>query len=405
MKNRIKKIFAALCALVLALTTGACFVACGESEPEQPIDKIALTQNATDYSKYVNTYGRVFYNSDLGGVTFINSASGFEVRFRGTELRAEVQTVSGGGSYPNGMFSVFVDGETDSNAKILKTERSVGGVSDEVTIAEGLTDGEHVVKVLKRTPSNRDRLIVSQISTDGEILPAPAKPSLNIEFYGDSITCGEGVLRAYKDENGNIKDSALYTQKTQNVFQSYAGECAKDLGAAFRVFGRGGIALKYTDFTKERYTVANNYGSMAVDLAAGEYPYDYNSYRPDAVVIYLGTNDYFRSQKGTAKDDNGVAYSKGGMKIAVVNFVRDVIGRYYGKNIPVFVCSNLMAPASGLDVIMENAVTELKSDFPNAVAVKFDKGVTTDKGGHPVVEDSEIAGAKLAGEIRRVLGI
>lgn len=405
MKNRIKKIFAALCALVLALTAGACFAACGESEPEQPIDKIALTQNATDYSKYVNTYGRVFYNSDLGGVTFINSASGFEVRFRGTELRAEVQTVSGGGSYPNGMFSVFVDGETDSNAKILKTERSVGGVSDEVTIAEGLTDGEHVVKVLKRTPSNRDRLIVSQISTDGEILPAPAKPSLNIEFYGDSITCGEGVLRAYKDENGNIKDSALYTQKTQNVFQSYAGECAKDLGAAFRVFGRGGIALKYTDFTKERYTVANNYGSMAVDLAAAEYPYDYNSYRPDAVVIYLGTNDYFRSQKGTAKDDNGVAYSKGGMKIAVINFVRDVIGRYYGKNIPVFVCSNLMAPGSGLDVIMENAVTELKSDFPNAVAVKFDKGVTTDKGGHPVVEDSEIAGAKLAGEIRRVLGI
>lgn len=405
MKNRIKKIFAALCALVLALTAGACFVACGESEPEQPIDKIALTQNATDYSKYVNTYGRVFYNSDLGGVTFINSASGFEVRFRGTELRAEVQTISGGGSYPNGMFSVFVDGETDSNAKILKTERSVGGVSDEVTIAEGLTDGEHVVKVLKRTPSNRDRLIVSQISTDGEILPAPAKPSLNIEFYGDSITCGEGVLRAYKDENGNIKDSALYTQKTQNVFQSYAGECAKDLGAAFRVFGRGGIALKYTDFTNERYTVANNYGSMAVDLAAAEYPYDYNSYRPDAVVIYLGTNDYFRSQKGTAKDDNGVAYSKGGMKIAVVNFVRDVIGRYYGKNIPVFVCSNLMAPDSGLDVIMENAVTELKSDFPNAVAVKFDKGVTTDKGGHPVVEDSEIAGAKLAGEIRRVLGI
>ena len=405
MKNRIKKIFAALCALVLALTAGACFVACGVSEPEQPIDKIALTQNATDYSKYVNTYGRVFYNSDLGGETFINSASGFEVRFRGTELRAEVQTISGGGSYPNGMFSVFVDGETDSNAKILKTERSVGGVSDEVTIAEGLTDGEHVVKVLKRTPSNRDRLIVSQISTDGEILPAPAKPSLNIEFYGDSITCGEGVLRSYKDENGNIKDSALYTQKTQNVFQSYAGECAKDLGAAFRVFGRGGIALKYTDFTNERYTVANNYGSMAVDLAAAEYPYDYNSYRPDAVVIYLGTNDYFRSQKGTAKDDNGVAYSKGGMKIAVVNFVRDVIGRYYGKNIPVFVCSNLMAPGSGLDVIMETAVTELKSDFPNAVAVKFDKGVTTDKGGHPVVEDSEIAGAKLAGEIRRVLGI
>ena len=56
-----------------------------------------------------------------------------------------------------------------------------------------------------------------------------------------------------------------------------------------------------------------------------------------------------------------------------------------------------MAPGSGLDEIMENAVTELKSDFPKAVAVKFDKGVTAGVGGHPVVEDSEIAGAKLAG--------
>ena len=209
MMNLTRKFFAALCALVLALTAGACLVACGESERDQPIDKIALTENAADYTKYVNTYGRVFYNPDLGGVTFINSASGFEVCFRGTALRAQVQTVASGGSYANGMFSVFVDGETDSEAKILKTERSVGGISDEVTIADGLTDREHVVKVLKRTPSNRDRLIVSQISTDGELLPAPAKPSLNIEFYGDSITCGEGVLRPYKDENGNIKDLSL----------------------------------------------------------------------------------------------------------------------------------------------------------------------------------------------------
>ena len=46
-----RKFFAALCALVLALTAGACLVACGESERDQPIDKIALTENAADYKK------------------------------------------------------------------------------------------------------------------------------------------------------------------------------------------------------------------------------------------------------------------------------------------------------------------------------------------------------------------
>ena len=402
MRIRIKRILAALFAVALAVTSGVCLFGCGEQQP-QPISKIALTETASDYSEYVNTYGRIFYSSDLGGVTFINSASGFEVRFRGTELVAEVQTLSGGTKYPNGMFSVFVDGETDSNARILKTEAS-GGLHDKITIVSGLSEGEHTVKVLKRTPSNRDRLIVSEISTDGELLTAPAKPSVDIEFYGDSITCGEGVLREYKDENGNVKDSALYTQETQNVFQSYAGECAKNLGAAFRVFGRGGIALKYRK-AGDPYTVSNNYESVAVDLPASDYPYDYNSYRPSAVVIYLGTNDYLRTLNGgVSVDDDGNRYSSGGLTVAVVNFVKDVIGQKYGYDMPVILCSNLMVPNAGLDKAMSDAAAQL-TEFECVRAVKFDKGVTTDKGGHPVVEDSIIAGKRLSDEIKSVLGL
>lgn len=402
MRIRIKRILAALCAAALAVTSGVCLFGCGE-QPPQRVSKIALTETASDYSEYVNTYGRIFYSSDLGGVTFINSASGFEVRFRGTELVAEVQTLSGGTKYPNGMFSVFVDGETDSNARILKTEAS-GGLRDNITIVSGLSEGEHTVKVLKRTPSNRDRLIVSEISTDGELLTAPAKPSVDIEFYGDSITCGEGVLREYKDENGNVKDSATYTQETQNVFQSYAGECAKNLGAAFRVFGRGGIALKYRK-AGDPYTVSNNYESVAVDLPASDYPYDYNSYRPSAVVVYLGTNDYLRTLNGgVSVDDDGNRYSSGGLTVAVVNFVKDVIGQKYGYDMPVILCSNLMVPDAGLDKAMTNAAAQL-TEFKCVRAVKFDKGVTTDKGGHPVVEDSIAAGKLLSDEIKSVLGL
>lgn len=404
MRIRIKRILTALFAVALVVTSSVCLFGCGEQQP-QPISKIALTETASDYSEYVNTYGRIFYSSDLGGVTFINSASGFEVRFRGTELVAEVQTLSGGTKYPNGMFSVFVDGETDSNARILKTEAS-GGLRDKITIVSGLNEGEHTVKVLKRTPSNRVRLIVSEISTDGELLTAPAKPSVDIEFYGDSITCGEGVLREYKDENGNLIDdnSSYYTQETQNVFQSYAGECAKNLGAAFRVFGRGGIALKYRK-AGDPYTVSNNYESVAVDLPASDYPYDYNSYRPSAVVIYLGTNDYLRSgsQEG-AVDDDGNRYSSGGLTVAVVNFVKDVVGQKYGYDMPVVLCSNLMVPNAGLDKAMSDAAAQL-TEFECVRAVKFTAGVTSVKGGHPVVEDSIVAGKRLSDEIKSVLGL
>ena len=212
-------------------------------------------------------------------------------------------------------------------------------------------------------------------------------------------------MKDSKDENGNVKDSATYTQETQNVVQSYAGECAKNLGAAFRVFGRGGIALKYRK-AGDPYTVSNNYESVAVDLPASDYPYDYNSYRPSAVVIYLGTNDYLLYSKhgSTVVDDDGNRYSSGGLTVAVVNFVKDVVGQKYGYDMPVILCSNLMVPKAGLDKVMTNAAAQL-TEFECVRAVGFKKGVTTDKGGHPVVEDSIVAGKRLSDEIKSVLGL
>ena len=53
-------------------------------------------------------------------------------------------------------------------------------------------------------------------------------------LYGDSITCGSGVLREYKPA-----DSKIHTAETQNALQSYAAYFASELGASFGVFGRG----------------------------------------------------------------------------------------------------------------------------------------------------------------------
>ena len=96
------------------------------------------------------------------------------------------------------------------------------------TLVEGLPSDEHTLKILKRTMSSADYAVIKNLSSDGAFLGAPEKPKLHIAFYGDSITCGSGVLREYKPA-----DSKIHTAETQNALQSYAAYCAIELGASF----------------------------------------------------------------------------------------------------------------------------------------------------------------------------
>ena len=369
-----------------ALLLGSClaFAACREEDDEV----LAEISSITDFDeRYINLYGRNYYNEDIGGMAFVNGASGFEVKMRGTALTA---TVKGVGDW-NSMFSVFVDGEEDSNARIVTAYTAA---EDALVLAENLAEGEHTVKVLKRTDSFRSTAIVKELNTDGVFLGAPEKPALKLEVYGDSITNGSGILRevTYDEATGKYSDSNLYTAETQNALQAYAAVAARKLDAELRIFGRGGITLKYSAGD----SVSSNYNSVAVDLPASEYPYDYNSWTPDAVVIYLGTNDY---NIGTANPTLG--FSIDGMKIAVVEFVRNVIGLYYGKNIPIVLCSGMMVHNVGLNTAMAGAKNMLISEYPNVDVLDFDACAI----GHPVVGENAKAGDQLAAKLKNLLGI
>ena len=373
---------------MLALTLSAAVVAgCGAfagcNNNSDSGNKIPETQKIEDLSddRYVNLYGRNYYNENYEGTTFINSASGFELKFCGTAVYANICVIGSRSS----MWSVFVDGETDSNARVL-TFKKKRGMFTKKTLVEGLPGGEHTLKILKRTMSSADYAVIKNLASDGAFLGAPEKPKLHIAFYGDSITCGSGVLREYKPA-----DSKIYTAETQNALQSYAAYCASELGASFSVFGRGGITLKFKNAATEAFSVLDNYKSMAVDLsvAQGECPeYDF-AVVPDAVVIYLGTNDYLRSLKYTT------GYSLSGMQAALIEFV-DKLGAYYGTDMPIVLCSGMMVHNSGLAGAVSGAAQTLKPKYPYIAALDFDAGVTESVGGHPVVEDSVKAGAQLA---------
>lgn len=372
------------------LSAAASFCSCGGADTVSVIDKV-------EEGKYINVYGRTFYNENLEGTTIINSASGFEVRFTGTSLKAEVWASVSGTGYTKSMFSVFIDGETDCTKNIISI-KPTSGLFFEVVLVSDLPEGEHTVKILKRTSSNRDRCVFKNIQTDGHFLEAPDHPSLKLDFYGDSITCGEGILRnvTYNEATGKYDDDNVYTSETYNVLQSYAGVAAKELNAEFRVFGRGGISMNYP-YGSEPYTVLSNYKSMAVDLSVekGECPeYDYSTYTPDVVVIYLGTNDYNWGRKFPSLN-----FTMSGLKNAFVQFINEVIGTYYGKDMPVIICSGMLYPDSGLVECMESVKDTLKAEYPNLETLQFDEIKT----GHPVVDEGEAAGKVLAAKITAML--
>ncbi len=357
---------ALLAAAVMTVGLGAC--APKEQTSAGPVTQIACTEAD---AQYVNLYGRSYAYEE--GTAFPNAASGFEVRFYGTTLTAQLSAF---GQWDADL-SVFVDGERDSNACVITVER--GGFA-EVAVAQ-LAEGEHTIRVLKRHDSLRNTLACGTLTTDGYFLEAPERPAIKIEAYGDSITNGSGILRE-TDAQAHT-DSGEYTARTQNALQAYAAVAAQQLDAELRIYGRGGIAMAYST---DRNTVSSNYAAAAVDLDSTYFPYDYNSWTPDAVVIYLGTNDVLIS----AQHDTGFTFD--GLRAAFINFLRTVIGPYYGRETPVFLCSGMMVHDSGLAECMQSVKTALAGEFPALETLEFDACAI----GHPVVAENEAAGKMLA---------
>lgn len=167
---------------------------------------------------------------------------------------------------------------------------------NEAVIVEGLRFKEHTVEVLKIT-EGEPKLKFNTLSLFGEgaQLSAPKPVSeRRIEFVGDSITCGYGVLGMHTDPT--------YFTYQQDGTRGYAYMTAEKLGADARFIAISGKGI-----------VCNCNGDRS-DIKAGEY-FELQSrtggicndgWTADVVVINIGTNDC----GGPAPDDEFVSAAK-----------------------------------------------------------------------------------------------
>lgn len=154
------------------------------------------------------------------------------------------------------------------------------GASGTVSLASGLTEGNHTVKMVARFQSDE---IVFQgfVLSGGAKTLAPTKTKGLIEFIGNSITSGSVTT------NGNISAFPWLVGETLGVDRtaiSYPGICLVGNG---HYSGNGfpgiGQEIQYFKLVTPPITPTTT--------QPGAKDWDFSVYTPDMVVINIGTND------------------------------------------------------------------------------------------------------------------
>ena len=230
----------------------------------------------------VKLLGRAY--SHQGKVWLGLSATGVEFDFKGTELTV---TMSGNctDDPDRPRVGIYVDSQRVKD--ILLTEQST-----DIKI-DGKGETAVNIRIVKLSEALSSCCCIEKIDPgSGSISPSEAK-SRKIEFIGDSITCGYGV--------DDSDASHGFSTATEDCTKAYAYKTAQLLNADCSLvsFSGFGVVSGYTEYGTKASdkTLPQYYDSYGFTYSSGfgtQNPSEIqwnNSFKPDAVVINLGTND------------------------------------------------------------------------------------------------------------------
>ena len=220
----------------------------------------------------VSYIGRTEVAQD-GAVSFDWSATTVRVAFKGKTLKIKCSDTH------KDYFNVWIDKEQGPRADFVVTVSSADTVLTLFTAKKG---ARHTAILQKRTEAEQGTFTLQELTTDGSFLEAPAPKSRLIEFVGDSYTCGYGVEALHRGDP--------FLPSEENPSQTYADVLGRLYGAEtvhISHSGRG-IIRNYGDFNQHENMVklyAQTFDQYKEDAWTP-------TYKPDLVVIYLGTNDF-----------------------------------------------------------------------------------------------------------------
>ena len=265
------------------VTTTEITTTTAEPEPEPVYEERSFPAD----ERYVKMIGRTYYSDDT--LWLIHSASGIDFTFTGDHASV---TIAGDSS---------IYGKETSKARMAVYVNGVRTIDEMITAAEKTYDiwSSDVckltkIKILKLSEPSHSAFGIKSIDVGsyGDIEPMPPK-ALNIEFIGDSITCGYGI-----DES---EPNNHFSTEIEDATKTYAYKTAEKLGADYSIvaFSGNGILSGFTNSTEKRNTydlLPKKYVKTGSVYTAGgtvipDTDWDFGRFIPDIVVINLGTND------------------------------------------------------------------------------------------------------------------
>ena len=221
----------------------------------------------------VRYVGRTQVQED-GSVTFDWVGTYLETRFAGGKLSIRLSET--GTSY----YTVFVDGKLHTVVKACGTDTVIDFVS-------GVSRRLHSLRIQKRTEGEFGTTTLYQfhLAASGYLQEEPEVRTRHIEFVGNSLTCGYGAEG--KDRNEPFR------LETENCNLSFSTIIARYFDADDSLIahsGRGAVR-NYGDSVRVSAITMKDKMLQTFDEGSAE-QWNFKAYRPDLVVINLGTNDF-----------------------------------------------------------------------------------------------------------------
>ena len=197
-------------------------------------------------------------------------------RFSGTGADIRLSE-SPSGSDGTSMYDVLVDGATRTSPLVLTQGPAT------YSLAAGLSSGEHVVELRRRTEGRVGTTQLLGFTPNGSLLSPPPALGRRIEFVGDSETNGYGI-------EGIAPCS--FSAATQNEGKAYPALVAKELAAERATISFSGKGVLRNPDRSDAIVFGQLY-ARAVPVDADS-PWAFERFAADVVVVAVGGNDWER---------------------------------------------------------------------------------------------------------------
>ena len=313
--------------------------------------------------------GRPYYIDDVPNFTWSNSGIEFTARFDRLTVFFGTNPIE-----QPVLFKIFVDNR--------EYKTSVAG-SQVTAVIENLREKVYTVKIL-RISEGANKVPVEKVQIYGknpDFFDAPKEKKLKLEFVGDSITAGFGVLA-----DGAKMD---YTTYEQDSTKTYAYLTAKALDADIRTICISGQGICHScgDFVGTTFVNFFNKTSHGADDCIDD------DYVPDVFIINGGTND------------KRVHVSSDEFRLGVKNLLSAVRAKY--PKTPIVWMYGMMMHV--FDEELKDAIAEFNETDKNTfvLIVKAANEYKNQIGtcGHPNVNASVRCSKILVRKIRELLGL